>query len=103
MHPVERYRKGKGLTQAKLASAVGVSLHTVQRWEGGAEPRPSKLVKVAEVLGVEPMQLLDEMVAWKTGRVAFLVLGPAGASVPVGLWFLSFSPRLPRLPQVPQV
>lgn len=68
MHPIARYRKGKGLTQQALADAVGVSLHTAQRWEMGAEPRPTKLVKLAEVLGVEPMQLLDEMIAWKQAQ-----------------------------------
>lgn len=65
MHPIERYRRALGLTQAQLAEKVGVSFATVQRWESGAEPRPSTLVKVAKALGVEPMQLLDEMVAWK--------------------------------------
>lgn len=65
LHPIERYRKGKGLTQTDLALAVGVNLSTVQRWESGTEPRPKMLIKVAEALGVEPMQLLDEIVAWK--------------------------------------
>lgn len=65
VHPLERYRKTRGLTQAELARLVGVSTTAVQKWEGGAEPRPSRIVKLAEVLGVDRMVLFDEIVKWR--------------------------------------
>jgi transcriptional regulator with XRE-family HTH domain len=65
MHPIERYRKIKGMTQAQLAQAMGVSIPTVQRWEAGAEPRPGKLAKLADLLGVDVGTLLDDITGWK--------------------------------------
>jgi transcriptional regulator with XRE-family HTH domain len=75
MHPIERYRKARGLTQAELAQRVGVSTNSVQGWEAGAEPRPRRLVTLAEALGIERLALLDEIEAWRqqhgiTGKAA---------------------------------
>lgn len=61
MKAIERYRRAKGLTQTELAQKVGVSVKTVQSWERSALPRPRHLTRLSEVLGVEPLQLLDEM------------------------------------------
>lgn len=52
---VEALRNGFGLTQAQLASAIGVSERTVQNWEAGrvspqAERRTRDLVELKEVL-----------------------------------------------------
>jgi transcriptional regulator with XRE-family HTH domain len=64
MHPIERYRKAKGWTQTELAEQVGVSLNTVQNWERGTEPRPKHRAKLAEVFGIDGLQLLTEMERW---------------------------------------
>lgn len=64
MHPIERYRKGKGWTQSDLAKQVGVTINAVQNWEKGAEPRPGRLRLLADTLGVGTPQLLDELYAW---------------------------------------
>lgn len=46
-------RKLAGMTQYDLCEAMGVSVDTVRRWEAGKlEPTLSKLVRAAEVLGV---------------------------------------------------
>ena len=60
---VKRYRRGNGLTQVELAVASGVAQSTIAEIERGAikEPRPRTLVKLAEVLGVTPMDLLDDL------------------------------------------
>ena len=68
MHPIERYRKVKGWTQGALAKQVGVTLNAVQNWEKGAEPRPGRLPVLAEALGVNAQQLLDELYAWRQGN-----------------------------------
>lgn len=65
MHPIARYRKARGWTQAALAQRVGVSTNTVQAWEKGAEPRPTLRPKLAEVLGVDSLQLLIEVEDWQ--------------------------------------
>lgn len=61
MHPIERYRRARGLTQVELAEAIGVHQNTVQRWENGAMPRPGQLVRIAATLGVDPTTLVDEL------------------------------------------
>jgi len=52
---VEALRRALGLTQAQLATAIGVAERTVQNWEGGrvspqAERRLRDLVEVNEAL-----------------------------------------------------
>ena len=65
MHPIERYRKGRGLTQKELADVLEVNVNTIQGWERGAEPRPRRLGALAEALGVDRLTLLDEIQAWR--------------------------------------
>jgi transcriptional regulator with XRE-family HTH domain len=62
VHPIERARRAKGLTQAQLAERVGVHINTAQAWEKGAQPRPKQLPKIAEVLETDAGLLLDQLV-----------------------------------------
>lgn len=49
-----------GLSQERLAQAVGVDRSTVVRWEGGeTSPQPWHRHRLAEVLGVTPFELAD--------------------------------------------
>jgi transcriptional regulator with XRE-family HTH domain len=54
-------RERAGLTQHQLARLVGVAGgERVSRWElGTSEPRPAILVRLAKVLKLSPMELLD--------------------------------------------
>jgi hypothetical protein len=54
-------REAAGLTREDLALALGLSSPSrIRVWESGIErPRPRFIPKLAEVLGVEPLQLLD--------------------------------------------
>jgi transcriptional regulator with XRE-family HTH domain len=54
-------RERAGLTQHQLARLIGVAGgERVSRWERGtSEPRPAILVRLAKVLGVEALDLLD--------------------------------------------
>lgn len=52
---LKQFRVEAGLTQAKLAEAVGVTQPNYQRWEAGAAPVPqAKLKKLASVLKTSP-------------------------------------------------
>lgn len=53
-------RTARGMTQSDLAKAVGVSEHTAFNWERGVHrPRPRYIKRLAEVLGVDPIGLVD--------------------------------------------
>jgi len=52
-------RKQQRISQEELAFMVGVSVMTVRRWEhGNYGPEFDNLLKIAEVLKVEPWELL---------------------------------------------
>ena len=52
-------RKNANLTQEKLALIMGVDRSTVAKWETGASvPGTDKLLKLAELLGVEVSELI---------------------------------------------
>lgn len=54
-HPVERVRlrEAAGMTQARVAQALGTSVTTVQNWENGrTEPKPPRLEAYQELLRV---------------------------------------------------
>jgi transcriptional regulator with XRE-family HTH domain len=63
-HPIEKYRRARGLRQSDLAERVGVNENSVLRWEKGATPRPQHLPRIAEALGVDPLQLDGELAVW---------------------------------------
>ncbi|MFT3717459.1 helix-turn-helix transcriptional regulator [Pseudorhodoferax sp.] len=79
-------RKARGMTQAALADAAGLSRMTVQRTEAGEiDPRLSTLLEMARVLGLEllavPAALRPELEAFVRagGR---LLAQPPGAGAP---------------------
>jgi Predicted transcriptional regulators len=52
-------RDAAGITLSALSSQLGVRRETLQAWESDrAEPRPSRLVNLAGILGVSPMWLM---------------------------------------------
>lgn len=52
------------MTQEELARQVGVSWVTVSRWERGEhEPPLQMLRRIADALGVQPSELLEEQAA----------------------------------------
>lgn len=56
---LKRLRKSRGLNQAALAEAVGCEVNTISRYENGANtPTIDHVLKLAEALGVHPMELL---------------------------------------------
>ena len=51
-------RVNQGLTQRQLSREAGISNATLSRIEHGRSARPPTLKKLADVLGVEPVDLL---------------------------------------------
>lgn len=52
-------REEKGLTQADIASELGVTPAAVSKWENGSsKPRVEVLFRLAEILGVRPEELM---------------------------------------------
>lgn len=52
-------REEKGLTQADIASALGVTPAAVSKWEGGSsKPRVEVLFRLADILGVRAEELM---------------------------------------------
>lgn len=53
-------REKKGMSQAKLALALGVKENTVWRWENNkSTPSASMIIKIADILDSTPSELLD--------------------------------------------
>ncbi|WP_303984212.1 helix-turn-helix domain-containing protein [Niallia circulans] len=49
--PIRKYRTQQGLSQADLASILGVAAYTLQRWEEGAmNPGEKNISKLKEVI-----------------------------------------------------
>ncbi|MFQ6018895.1 MAG: helix-turn-helix transcriptional regulator [Kiloniellaceae bacterium] len=63
-HPVKVYREHRGLTQAELASRVGLSKIYISQIETGRRTGATKtLTRIARALGVG----LDDLAAWPQG------------------------------------
>ena len=68
MHPIVRYRRGMGWTQAELAERVGVNINTVRAWEKGAQPRPRHLQALAQAFGATGFELDAAIHDWKEAQ-----------------------------------
>lgn len=67
---IRSLRRARGLTQYELADLCGTSQGTVNKWETRLVPIDLEdLEKVAEVLGVEPWQLLDPQAVFTVERI----------------------------------
>lgn len=59
MPTLQKLREFAVLTQVELAEKVGVSVTTISHWETGSKrPRASNIRKLAEVLSVNPREVL---------------------------------------------
>lgn len=57
---IARCRKEKGMTQAQLARAAGVSDRAVSKWENGRSlPDSANMLPVCEALGITVIELLN--------------------------------------------
>lgn len=54
------WREAKGLTRQELAEAAGLSPQTLAGYESGRDARPNNARKLADALGVEVAELMEE-------------------------------------------
>lgn len=81
-HRLKQLRKAKGLTQAQMASQLGVSMPAICAWETGkARPRDSRMKALANALGI-PMselfgpdvpEMLEDLLARSREQIARVV------------------------------
>jgi transcriptional regulator with XRE-family HTH domain len=58
---VRIWRVRRAMTQTQLAEKAGVGINTIVRIERNqTEPRPPTIRKLADALGVDPSELVDE-------------------------------------------
>ncbi len=55
---IKQLRKGKLITQSELAKRAGIRAESLCRLEKGKAAKFSTIIKLAEILGVEPQQLI---------------------------------------------
>ena len=67
---IRRVRKEAGFTQIELAAKMGISIATLRRWEAGeTTPTGSRMIELAELLGVTPEEIVgEESQPQKSGR-----------------------------------
>lgn len=57
---LKRYRVKREISMARLAQLVGCSVNDISRYENqGRLPRPGRIKKIAEVLGINESELLS--------------------------------------------
>lgn len=81
-HRLKQLRKAKGLTQAQMASQLGVSMPAICAWETGkARPRDARMKALANALGI-PMselfgpdvpEMLEDLLARSREQIARVV------------------------------
>jgi transcriptional regulator with XRE-family HTH domain len=58
---IRKHRERLGLNRSQFARKVGVSPTAVQNWEDeGASPRADIMMIISDVLGVDPVFLIDD-------------------------------------------
>ena len=60
-NPIKEWRKKNKVTQIRLARKIGVSLHTVQLWEGGGCFPSKEHLKKLESVGIP----IDKLKEWR--------------------------------------
>ena len=59
-----RLRTSAGLSQAEIAERMDVSAPSVSSWENGrVRPKPGRIAKLADILGVQTSELLEDVAA----------------------------------------
>lgn len=67
-------RKANGLTQKELGVRIGVTSQAVNKWENGSRlPRMRDVLKICEVLGCTPDDLIKESAETLTAKEASML------------------------------
>lgn len=82
---ISQLRKQRGLTQAQLASALGISQAAVSKMEGGTPPNVFVHGQVAAALGVD-VPTLDRLVREALARTRAAASAASGQTTPTANW-----------------
>lgn len=101
---IRRYRKAKGLTQAQLAEAVGLTEGAIRHYESGIRAvKPELLEEIAKELEVSVGALKDYGVETSRDLMALLLQLEEGYGlVPSEGMGLAVDPRAPHAPKLAQ-
>lgn len=81
---LKRLRTSKGLTQSQLAESLGITRPAVTQWESGwTEPKMGTIERIADILGVQKMELIDGYGTSGDGFVDIPLLGSISAGTPL--------------------
>ena len=68
------YRRALGLTQKELGDRIGVTSQAVNKWENGSRlPRMNDVLRICEVLGCTPDDLIKDESETLSAKEASLV------------------------------
>ena len=71
---LKQCRKQQGMSQAELASKLGVTQQAVGKWESGkSSPDPTTVARIAEILSTTADFLLDTSFTYELGLIAKLL------------------------------
>lgn len=56
-NPIKLFRALSKMSQGMLASQIGVSRQTLIRWEQGSTPNDQHILKIAEIMNINPIDL----------------------------------------------
>jgi transcriptional regulator with XRE-family HTH domain len=60
IHPIRRFRKENGLTQAQLGDRIGVNDVTISRWESfRREPDHDELIRIEAETGISIAEIVN--------------------------------------------
>ena len=98
---IRRYRKSRGMTQAQLAEAVGLTEGAVRHYESGIRAvKPELLESISAALGVSVNALKDYGVETAGDLMSLLVrLEDSFGIVPADGTGLSLNPKAPHAPK----
>ena len=77
LSPVEQHRQQKGWSRRELARYTGVSVGTVAAWEKGVMPRAKNLWRLATLFDIDIIELINQILDWRTGQNSTVTLGMA--------------------------
>lgn len=64
-NPIKVFRKATGISQPDIASIIGVSVYTIQRWEDGAvNPSEENVFKLGKLID----GFSDQWKAWRGSK-----------------------------------
>lgn len=56
---IDRYQTERKVTNAELASLIGVNKATISKWRNGSKPQETQVIRLSEILGINVRDLME--------------------------------------------